>query len=213
MLEIDPDSLLVVVSALLGSEPEDEPVKLQRPLSIAERDFVSIIADDLCTLMSAMAVSQAENCERELLHKGPSAAQRDAVTPGVKLTMALHWGPQAGELSLTLPLGLVETLFAEPVVPTAAANNASWGLRLKRSVGKAPVRVSAVLPVGTRTLGQIRTLGVGDILDLNPLGETQRVHLKANGHTLFTAELGKVGKAYSVRITARHAHPAKPDEK
>lgn len=212
LLEIDPETVFMVVSALLGSEPEDELPTLERPLSAAEREFISIIADDLCTLLSATALHQAETCDTELLHKGPSADQLNAVTPGVELTIALNWGPNTGRVSLTLPLGLVETAFAEPVVAAAAANNASWGLRLKRSVGKAPVRVSAVLPVGTRTLGQIRTLSAGDVLDLNPLGDMQRVHLTANGHTLFTAELGKVGKVYSARIVARHAHPEKPGE-
>ena len=212
LVESEPDTVIMVVSALLGAEPEAEPVALQRPLSAAEWDFLSIIADDLRTLLAAASIPQAESCVTELLHKGPNDAQCQAVTPGVKLMVTLNWGPQTGLLSVTLPLGLVEKIFAEPVVTSAAAKNASWGLRLKRTVGQAPVRVSAVMPVGTRTLGQIRKLGVGDILDLSSLGELQKILLTANGHTLFTAELGKVGKVYSARVLARHAHPAKPGE-
>lgn len=213
LVETDPQTLFMVVSALLGADPESEPEAIGRPLSSAERGFLSIVADDIATLLAAAGIEEARNCASDLLHKEPDDGLLGALSPGMRLTLALNWGEQSGSLAVTLARKLVEDRFAdapEPVAPSPAA--ASWGARLKHSVGKAPVRLSAVLPMGTRTLGQIRHLRVGDTIDLASLGAAQSIHLVANGHTLFTAELGKIGKAYSARITARHTHPAKAGE-
>ncbi len=213
LVETDPPTLFMAVSALLGADPESEPEEIARPLSNAERGFLSIVADDIAALLAAAGLEEARNCASDLLHKQPDDRLLDALSPGMRLTLALNWGEQSGTVAITLARKLVEDRFAdapEPVAPSPA--NASWGARLKHSVGKAPVRLSAVLPMGTRTLGQIRHLSVGDTIDLASLGAAQNIHLVANGHTLFTAELGKIGKSYSARITARHTHPAKAGE-
>lgn len=206
LFEIGNDAVFLAMAALLGSQPDSEPFIAERPLSMAEWAFVSIIGEDLRSLLVAIGLEAASSYTIEPLHKGPNDSQREAVTPDAEFPVALQWGEHKAVLTIRLPRRAVEALFQEPASATAAPN--SWGNRLKRSVGKAPIRVSAVMAMGSRTLGQIQQLSAGDILDLNPAGDAQRIYLTANGQTLFTAELGRVGKVYSARIITRHAHQA-----
>ena len=123
----------------------------------------------------------------------------------VTIAFELKMGGRAGGMTLCIPYGVIE-----PVMSRLSAQ--SWatyprrgdagesGRRLSGSVGGTAVDVRAVLARTTIRLGELLSLGVGDVITTDKPSAAE-VGVQVEGRTKFAGRLGQFRGKRAVRVT------------
>lgn len=197
MIGLDHAAVQLTLTAMFGSEVPDE-AEAGRPLTGTEYRIARIVAEDIRTIAASLGIPGLADAELKLLATMPEKDDFANLQPALKLNATLQFAEHTGSIALYLPIKDVDATVEE--APAPAAKLPGWENTLRGHIGKLRIRVSAVLPPVRRTLSEISALRPGDVIDLAPIGDTQTVFVKARNRTIFSGELGKIGRSYSVRI-------------
>ncbi len=114
----------------------------------------------------------------------------------------VSFGERQSRLTIVAPyatLEAVETKLRRGFAAEAGAVESSWRAGLAAGVGNADLEVAAVLADRTMRLGDLRRLGVGDVLTLGPAHDP-RVELRIGPSAVAAGRIGKHGDAIAIRL-------------
>ncbi|BCH30973.1 flagellar motor switch protein FliM [Mesorhizobium sp. L-8-10] len=203
LLDLEPATVSLLVSAFLGGDPELAPAHIDRPLSQIELEIATTALQEVAeafngsgprSLKLRLPVPTAfsgQEIRKQVLRDGPS----------VRIVFRLTSPRSTGRLSVTMPQRVLLTPRDETEEPEVEAqvDQSAWSERLREEVRKSSVTLDAVVPLSQMSLGALAALQVGQILEI-PAAAQSTTRLSARNKTLFVCEFGKLGQNYSVRI-------------
>lgn len=125
-------------------------------------------------------------------------------TPLATVHYRLKAGLGSGDLFVAIPEAVLTAL--KPAFsrrPEVRRGNAdpAWAQKIQSEITRAPLCLRAVLEEQTRSLAEIASLRVGQILPLKATGRSP-VRVDCNGEPLLWCELDKSGERYKLRVEA-----------
>jgi flagellar motor switch protein FliM len=202
LLDLEPQTVSLLVSAFLGGDPELAPVKINRPLSQIELDIATTALREVAEAFNGSgprslklrlpipAAFTGPEIRKQVLRDGPS----------VRIVFQLKSPRATGRLSVTMPQRVLLSPRGESDVEVdAGSNESAWSERLGEEVRKSSVTLDAIVPLSQMTLGALSALQVGQVLEM-PATAQSSTRLASRNKTLFVCEFGKLGQNYSVRI-------------
>jgi len=202
LLDLDAESVSLLVAAFLGAGPELPPSRIDRLLSQMELEIATAILREVAeafngsgprSLKLRMPVPPAfsgPDIRKQVLRDGPS----------VRIVFLVKTSKAAGRLSLTMPQRVLLNPRDEgDAGDDAGGGKSAWSERLGEEVKKSSVTLEAIVPLSQMTLGALSALKVGQILEMPAVAQSS-TRLSSRNKTLFVCEFGKLGQNYSVRI-------------
>lgn len=196
--------LFTLMNAALGGAADASTGRADRKLATLDRRLLHMLASSvLASISTAAAGSHASMAFSQLeLHLDRASLEPLLVgeeTLGVELTLT------SGDVSVPIFLALGADLVRAPDTVAGARDETGGMSGLSRT--QVHVSVDAVLEAHALSLGELRSLRVGDMLAL--VGEqAARVTLQSGGVALFTATAGQRGGDLFARIETAVAEPA-----
>lgn len=202
MLIADMQAIMLLVSALLGGDPDLPIMPIQRDLSSIELEIASVVFEAAAKALNgsgARALSIRFPMQRAI--SGQELRKliiRDG--PAVRLIFRLVAPAGEGRFTVVMPQRVL--LSHRSDVAAGAMEEASeqkWTERFSKEVMRSTVRLEATVPLARMTLGELSELQLGQVLEL-PEHAVSHTRLSARKATLFTCEFGKLGQNFTVRI-------------
>lgn len=199
-MTLDADAIAITVSALFGADPEQSLAPISRSLSEIEVDVAARVFD---------AAAQAFNGEGERSFgiRFPLSAPvvgddigtqplRDG--PAARMVFELVFGKSRGKLTVAMPQRVLLQLRGDATAKTSAPAGV-WRARFNDEVMRSKLALTATIPMGEMTLGQIAGFHEGQVIEFPEEAQSQ-ARLEARDQILFVCEMGKLGQNYTVRI-------------
>ncbi|MEZ6318931.1 MAG: flagellar motor switch protein FliM [Phycisphaerales bacterium] len=213
-LEISPLIIYPIIDRLLGGTSQDLFIP-QRPMTQIETRLISNVTD-----RGLVALSEAWESVRKLAFEvaaTESNPQLVQIVPPNEVVVVIgletKLSNRAGTMNLCIPYNVIE-----PVMDELAAqswfrarrdhDSAELGKRLGKNLGRAPVRLSAVLAETTITLRDLANMQVGDLI-VTEKAATEPVVLRVEGEPKYLGHVGRFKGSRALRIT----RAVRPDER
>jgi flagellar motor switch protein FliM len=208
-LGLDALALGAAVGAMFGADPDLAPAPVGAEPSAIERDVAAVVFGECVAAVNGFG-------PRAFGLDGPApspltgaalarVALRDGPAVRIRFRLGAEAGPPGGAILLSMPQRVLLKHRGppeEPVAPGAAAfarPKPDWSAHLGDEVMRANVTLSAAMPLGRLSLGEIAALQPGQVLAVEAQA-TAQVRLSARGKTLFSGEFGRLGPRYTVRV-------------
>ncbi len=193
----------IVLEMLLGADPADPVVKVERDLSRIEQRVSTIFFKTLLgTISSAFMMTAETGFDLMTTWAEPDFDEIKPRSPMIVARFEIETPKQKGEIHFLIPdaslANVREALSVEPKTEDDV-NDETWGELIRKEFNRSNVSVTAILDERPGTLGEIARLRVGDILELNATTESQVV-VETNGERLLWCSLGKSNGAYTLRV-------------
>jgi len=204
-LEISPLIIYPIIDRLLGGTSQDLFIP-QRPMTQIETRLISNVTD-----RGLIALSEAWEGVRKLAftvaatESNPQLVQ--IVPPNevvVVIGLETKLSNRAGTMNLCIPYNVIE-----PVMDELAAqswfrarrdhDSAELGQRLGRNLGRAPVKLSAVLAETTISLRDLANMQVGDLIVTEKPASEPAV-LRVEGEPKYLGHVGRFKGARALRV-------------
>ncbi len=205
LIAADPQFIHQAVDLLLGgrrgADREKERALTAIELAVAQRLMQALTGD---VDEAFRAVDQlAITLERiETAPRFAAVAQETSVCAVAKFKVRL--GERPSRLTIIAPYAALEPIEGQlrrGFAAEAGAEEASWRAELAAGIGNADLDVAAVLADRVMRIGDVRKLGVGDVLTLGPATDP-RVELRIGPSAIATGRIGKHGQAIAIRLDA-----------
>lgn len=195
----EPDAIAVVLNALFGGDPDMPISPIKRPLSPTETAIASKVFSRLAEAINGSG-ERAFNLRFPLPRPISGAEMGKQVIrdgPAVRVDLAIFNGAGSGILTMLMPQRVLLKHRGDAVASSA---NADFAAKFGEEVMRSSVRLEAVMPLTTLTLGQIASLREGQVIAIDA-GAQSSALLSARNNTLFVCEFGKLGQSYTVRVS------------
>ena len=206
IIEINPKIALAIVERIFGGGESNENVE--------GREFTDIEEVVLKKINKHILNSFGEAWEnvadlRPRLRELESNPQFTQIVPSNDMVILATFDTQIGDteglINICIPYivlePLVSKLSAQYWFATSMSESKSENLSdLKKRLGRAQLKVEAMLGSTTVTINQLLNLNKGDVLRLNSKTE-QDLTLRVDGRDKFRAKAGKKGSKVAVEIT------------
>lgn len=198
-MTLDADALTIAVSALFGADPEQKLAPINRPLSGIEVEIAGKLFDAAATIFNGSGDRSfgirfpldepvvGEEIGAQVVRDGPA----------VKIVLELVFGESRGQLVVAFPQRVLMLMRGDALA--ASAPSSEWRARFNDEVMRSKLSLTAAIPIGEITLGQIAAFKKGQVLEFPEHAQSQ-ARLTARDQVLFLCELGKLGQNYTVRI-------------
>ena len=207
IIEINPKIALAIVERIFGGGESNENVE--------GREFTDIEEVVLKKINKHILNSFGEAWEnvadlRPRLRELESNPQFTQIVPSNDMVILATFDTQIGDteglINICIPYivlePLVSKLSAQYWFATSMSESKSENLSdLKKRLGRAQLKVEAMLGSTTVTINQLLNLNKGDVLRLNSKTE-QDLTLRVDGRDKFRAKAGKKGSKVAVEITS-----------
>lgn len=187
----------IFIGASLGADHTNEIPILTNPLTPIEAGVLKH-----CALPLVQAIEEtklADQTHDVIDVRDPSNIGETAIEPQEVVTFRfeLIFGETSGTFGLHVP----KNMLTSSDEPAGAENDnlSKWHDNLRDGIMQMNVGVKAIVKLNAKTLGNLNSLDVGDIIEL-PADNPHTAILTARDKTLFIGQFGKVGNRYSVRV-------------
>lgn len=208
-LGLDALALGAAVGAMFGADPDLPPVPVGAEPSAIERDVAAMVLGECVAAVNGSG-PRAFGLDGPLPAPLTGAALarvslRDGPAVRIRCRLGAEGGPPGGAILFSMPQRVLLKHRGPPTETPAASGPAApepkpdWSAHLGDEVMRTGVALSAAMPLGRLTLGDIAALEPGQVLAIEAQA-TAQVRLSARGRTLFSGELGRLGPRYTVRI-------------
>lgn len=192
-----------LTEAQFGGDGREPPLEDDRPFSNIEAHIASHCLELVGVAMQG-ALSEISPLELTLETCSPRV---EPTTLGkgaavVVATLALQLLGRGGVLFLIIPQAALVPLrqrLAQDSSLLAPEENPAWTRRFKSQVGRAELRLAALLETRELTLGDVSQLRVGQVITLGQVGAAP-ITLACNDRALFRGQLGQSEGRYTVRV-------------
>lgn len=192
-----------LTEALLGGDGREAPFTEDRPFTNIETRLATWCLEQVAaSLQGALAAIAPLELTLERSASRIDAATLGKAAPAVVATVALQVLGRGGVLFIVLPQAALAPFrhrLAEDPTRQAPTADPGWSSRLGSQVGRAQVRLSAILETHELTLGDVADLQVGQVLTLGPVSGSP-VTLACNDRSLFRCQLGQSEGQYTLRV-------------
>jgi flagellar motor switch protein FliM len=203
ILTIDADAIALFLTATLGGDADLPVVPITRPLSPTEIDLGGMLCERIANAVNGSGERGLglRFPLREPLTGAEARKLKLRDGPSVRIVLRLVAPAGCGAVTLSMP----QRLFLKPRGEGGAASEhdlaarKAWGSRFNEEVMRARVALSATIPLGRMTLGELAELAVGQVIPL-PHTAPSETRLNARGKTVFLCEFGKLGDNFTVRV-------------
>ncbi len=204
-LELSPLIVYPIIDRLLGGSNQDLFIP-QRPMTLIEVRLIQRILERAMT-----ALDEAWESVRKMtfsygeMESNPQIMQ--IVPPNevvVVIGFEIKMTNRAGTMTLCIPFNVIEPviedLSAQSWFVSGKQNDGDhWGDLMAERLSDAQLELSAVLAETAITLGELRSLEVGDVL-MTDKPASSPVQLRAGGHPKFLANIGQYRGNRALRI-------------
>lgn len=202
LLDLDPESVSLLVAAFLGADPELPLHRISRPLSQIELEIATTVLQEVAEAFNGSGARSLKlRLPIPLAFSGPEIRKqvlRDG--PTARIVFRLKTPKATGRLSITMPQRVLLNPRDERETDVDAGSDGNaWAERLGEEVRKSSVTLEAIVPLSQMTLGDLSALQVGQVLEMPAMAQSS-TRLSSRNKTLFVCEFGKLGQNYSVRI-------------
>lgn len=202
LLDLEPETVSLLVAAFLGADPELAPARINRPLSQIELEIATTALQEVAEAFNGSGPRSLKlRLPIPTAFSGPEI-RKQVLRDGPSVRIVFRWrSPRAtGRLSVTMPQRVLLSPRDESDVEVdAGSDRTAWSERLGEEVRKSSVTLDAIVPLSQMTLGALSALQVGQVLEM-PATAQSSTRLSSRNKTLFVCEFGKLGQNYSVRI-------------
>ncbi len=197
---LDPEAMAIIVSALFGADPEQAPAPITRALSEIEIEIAEKVFEAIAQIFNGTGERSfgirfplgeaivGDEIGTHVLRDGPAA----------RIVLDLIFGESRGKLTVALPQRVLLQLRGDATAKSSAPAGV-WRARFNDEVMRSKLSLTAAIPLGEITLGQIAGFHEGQIIEFPEQAQSQ-ARLTARDQVLFVCELGKLGQNYTVRI-------------
>ena len=201
---VNHDLIYTYVDVALGGDGSQQPVIEPRPLSRIEtriaQTFVARLAAALKIAFEPFAAT----------HFAPDGdiggANPDRLGgPHAPVAIAryrLEAGRCSGELQLAIPDAVLTALkpaFARPPLGRTGTADPGWTQKIRGEINRTQLMMRAVLEDRPRTLAEVASLRVGQILALEATPRSP-IRIDCNGEPLLWGEMGQSNGVYTLRV-------------
>ena len=203
-MRLDAQALSLLVSVLLGGDPDLPPPPLSRPPSKIELDVAALAFEAFAQALNGIG---SRSLGLRLPPPQPLAGSNDFRRlivrdgPGVRITFSLGSAENAGLLTAWLPHRVILETRAPVGSDTSHSSAATeWSQRFGDEVLRSKVQVMATIPLLRMPLGRLAGLEAGQVLELQENAQKE-TWLSVRNRPVFVCEFGRLGQNYTVRIT------------
>lgn len=204
VIGLDRAFVYTMVEVLYGGDGSEPPVDTQRPFSTIEMKMAQGIFGQIARALEVAfsAVSQVRfNLDR-------IETRMDFATIGRRTNQAVSakFDLQAlnrnGEMFVVIPQSVLTPMrnaLASSITGEAGGRDPRWSNQIQKEVKRTNISVSAILEEKPLTLGEIASLRVGQVIQLQATPKS-RVRLQSSNQNLFWCSMGQSDGKYVLRI-------------
>ncbi|WP_011579651.1 MULTISPECIES: FliM/FliN family flagellar motor switch protein [Chelativorans] len=200
-MRLDAQALSLLVSILLGGDPDIPPSPLDRPPSRIELDVARLVFGAFAQALNGTGSrSLGLRLPAPQPLAGPGDFKRFLVRdgPGIRIAFSLGAGPVSGILTAWLPHRIILKARA-PAAEDDSPAHTQWKQRFGEEVRRSTVQVTATIPLTKLPLGALANLKPGQVLELQE-NAPRETRLSVRNRPVFVCEFGRLGQNYTVRI-------------
>ena len=206
LVGLDREFVFAYVDLVFGGDGSLAPYWEDRPISRIEgrvaRSFLARFAQQLEKGLESIAATQFV-VEGELGSFNPQSFGGPNA-PLATVHYRLKAGLGGGDLYLAIPDAVLTALkpaFSRRTRIRKGNTDPAWTRQIQNEITRTPLCLRAVLEEQTRSLAEIASFRVGQVLPLKATGRSP-VRVDCNGEPLLWCELDKSGERYKVRVEA-----------
>lgn len=199
----DQAAAFLILEMLLGADPNETPDLKPRDLTKLERKLSEVFFKTLYGVIASSFASVAEVTFE--VAKTWMQPDFDEVKPRSAMIVArfeIEGKVRKGNIHFLVPddtLAPVREALATLPKSGDDVQDESWEETIRTEFNRSHVSLTAVLDERPGTLGEIASLRVGDILEINATADSHVV-VETNGERLLYCLLGKSGDVYTLRV-------------
>lgn len=199
----DMEAAFVALELLLGADPNEEPVRVERPISNIERRVAAVFFKSVLDHVASAFMMTAET-GFEFVSTW-SEPDYDEIKPRSAMNVArftIETAKRKGQIHFLVPDAVLAPVRdALSVMPEKedAANDPIWEDLVRQEFNRSKVQITAILDEREGTLDEIARLRVGDILQLIATTESL-VAVETNAERIMWCALGKSNDVYMLRV-------------
>lgn len=199
----DKGAAVLILEMLLGADPAEATGTLGSEISKMERKLSGVFFKTFCGAISTAFASVAETAFD--IEKSWSQPDFDEIKPRSAMIVArygIETAGRKGNIHFLVPNDTLapvrQALETQPVADNEV-HDETWEERIRNEFNRSKVSLTAILDERPGTLGEIASLRVGSILEINATADS-RIVVETNGERLMWCLLGKSGDVYTLRV-------------